>query len=277
MGSHLARRWTTASLSDVSDTPEELVGGNTNGSVLRIGDEVERTAGPWTPSVHAVLAHLERRSFPAPRPRGFTETRERVTFVSGLVVHPDNRALLDSDAALAEVFGNIRRLHDVLADFVPATDARWHTVGADPHGPAEMLCHNDLGPWNLVLSQEQWVFIDWDLLAPGRRDWELAWALMTLVPINPEYGLDTQQVGCRFRVALTSYGVPTPEWPGVMNVLLERVRRAESEIRDGAASAEQPWVTLLATGHADIWHDAVVHAEHHHKRWLSAALSGSGP
>ena len=253
------------------DKPEVLTGGNTNPAVLRFGDEVERDAGPWTPAVHDVLRHLEARGFPAPRPRGLSGGRERLTYVPGLVVHPDHWDLVTDDAALGEVFWTIRRLHTALADYEVRPDAAWRTIGADPSGPAEVLCHNDLGPWNLVLSDRDWVFIDWDLLAPGRRDWELAWALITLIPLNPEFGLSAVEVGRRLAVALGGYGVAVAEWRGVLDVLLERVRRAESEIRDGAARGEEPWLTLLATGHADVWQRAVVHAEEHHAAWLAAA------
>ena len=34
-----------------------LDGGNAGGAV-RVGDTVRRAAGPWTPAVHALLAHL---------------------------------------------------------------------------------------------------------------------------------------------------------------------------------------------------------------------------
>ncbi|MCU1600349.1 MAG: kinase [Frankiales bacterium] len=255
----------------MSDEPEVLTGGNTNPAVLRFGDEVERTAGWWTPAVHDVLRHLEAQGFPAPRSRGYAGERERVTYIPGPVVHPDHWDLLTSDPALAAVFGRIRDLHAALGPHTPAAGARWHAVGADPSEAAEMLCHNDLGPWNLVLSDEGWVFIDWDLLAPGRRDWELAWALMTLIPINPEFGLAVTDVGRRFAVALSAYGVPRSEWPGVMDVVVERVRWAESSIREGAARGDEPWVTLLATGHADVWHNAVLHAEEHHQAWLDVA------
>jgi hypothetical protein len=256
----------------VSDCPEVLTGGNTSTSVLRIGDVVERDAGPWTASVHRVLSYLADRGVAAPRPIGHTATRERLTFVPGSVVHPDHWDLLVSDEDLAEVFRCIARLHEALRDFPIPSNASWHTVGADPRGPAELLCHNDLGPWNLVRTAEGWVFIDWDLLAPGRRDWELAWALMTMIPINPEYGLSATDIGRRLGVALRAYGVPEAQWPSVVDVLLERVEHAESAIRDGAARGEDMWIRLLATGHADVWHNAKMHARAHHARWLAVAL-----
>jgi hypothetical protein len=256
----------------MSHGPEALTGGNTSTSVLRLGDVVERDAGPWTPWVHRVLLHLADRGFVAPRPLGFTASRERLTFVPGLVVHPDHWDLLVGHQALAEVFRRIAELHEALSDFAVPAAAVWQTVGADPHGPAEMLCHNDLAPWNLVRSRGEWIFIDWDLLAPGRRDWELAWALMTLLPINPEFGLSATDVGRRFAVALSAYGVPQRQWPSVMDVLLERVAHAESEIRDGAARGDAMWTRLLATGHADIWQAAKLHAQEQHANWLAVAL-----
>jgi hypothetical protein len=55
-----------------------LDGGNTGGAV-RIGDTVRRTAGAWTPAVHALLAHLESKGFPgAPRPRGLDESGREI-------------------------------------------------------------------------------------------------------------------------------------------------------------------------------------------------------
>ena len=49
-------------------TEEQLEGGNVGGAV-RVGDTVRRSAGPWTPAVHALLAHLADKGFTgAPRP-----------------------------------------------------------------------------------------------------------------------------------------------------------------------------------------------------------------
>jgi hypothetical protein len=48
-----------------------LSGGNMSSGVVRVGDTVRRPAGPWTPSVHALLTHLHDAGFDgAPRPHG---------------------------------------------------------------------------------------------------------------------------------------------------------------------------------------------------------------
>jgi hypothetical protein len=65
-------------------TEEQLDGGNTSGAV-RAGDTVRRTAGPSTPTVHSLLAHLAAKGFTgAPRAVGFDEQdREVLTFLKG--------------------------------------------------------------------------------------------------------------------------------------------------------------------------------------------------
>ena len=52
---------------------ETLPGGNTDGAV-RIGGVVHKRASPWTPTVHALLRHLENAGVDGvPRALGFDE------------------------------------------------------------------------------------------------------------------------------------------------------------------------------------------------------------
>lgn len=252
--------------------PEPLLGGNSNSSVVRIGDLVRRQAGPWTRSVHALLAHLEAAGFPAPRVRGQSGDTELLTYIEGEVVHPDHYVLIANDQSLTELFAMIRQFHELAAGFTTPAGTRWHTLGADPSGASEVLCHNDFAPWNLVWSAEGWVFIDWDLVAPGRRDWELAWSLLSLVPLLPRFQLPAQEVGHRIAVSLRAYGVPPAEWPRLMDVILERTRHSVTEIHLGAGRGEEPFVSLLAGGHADTWQEALDHVGAQGPTWLARAL-----
>jgi hypothetical protein len=61
-----------------------LDGGNAGGAV-RVGDTVRRAAGPWTPAVHALLAHLAGRGIVgSPRPLGVDDQgREVLTYLAG--------------------------------------------------------------------------------------------------------------------------------------------------------------------------------------------------
>jgi hypothetical protein len=65
----------------------ELSGGGVTAGVIRIGDTVRRSSGPWTPTIHAHLHHLEERGFlGAPRALGFDEKgREALSVVEGVV------------------------------------------------------------------------------------------------------------------------------------------------------------------------------------------------
>src|SRR4051812_24123156 len=68
-----------------------LPGGNTTGAV-RIGDVVHKRASPWTPTVHALLRHLEDAGFDAaPRALGFDDQgREMLTFLPGETIGDRN-------------------------------------------------------------------------------------------------------------------------------------------------------------------------------------------
>jgi hypothetical protein len=156
---------------------EALSGGNTHEQVVRIDGTVRRPTGPWTPGIHALLIHLEEERFAgAPRVYGIDEHgREVLDYVEGEVVHPDHRDLFGPDRALAEIANVIRHFHDAASSFIGFDRFAWSDRGSDPSGAHELLCHNDLAPWNLIRSREgRWVFIDWDLAAPGRRSWDIS-------------------------------------------------------------------------------------------------------
>jgi hypothetical protein len=61
---------------------EEMLSGGTLTAVVRLGDTVRRTANVWSPSVHALLRHLEEKGFPgAPRFLGIdSQGRENSTW-----------------------------------------------------------------------------------------------------------------------------------------------------------------------------------------------------
>ena len=253
---------------------ERLAGGNTHAEIVKIGDTVRRPTGPWTPGVHALLAHLERCGYAgAPRALGVdARGREVLTYVAGDVVWPDHVGLVESDAALAEVAAAIRAFHDAVASFPGLGDYAWSERGADPRGPTEILCHNDLAPWNLVHRRDGgWAFIDWDLAAPGRRSWDLALALLSLAPLMPDrVGTDarTRERIATFRAAYGADAFPSD----VLAVAVERCQVEADLIDCLGALGEEPYARLLDEGHAVVWHDAAGHIAAGAPAW-EAALS----
>jgi Ser/Thr protein kinase RdoA (MazF antagonist) len=168
------------------DEGERLPGGYLNGAV-RIGDTVRRTAGPWTPNVHALLDHLRRAGFNyAPRPLGIDDQgREVLEFVPGDTVgdaYPWPRWVW-SESLLAEVGKAVAELHAAVADFrVPATAVWQFADGAPQDG--EIVSHFDLAPYNVVVRDGRLAaFIDWDLARPLRAGDEVAFVAWEWVPL----------------------------------------------------------------------------------------------
>jgi len=250
---------------------EPLTGGNTSAEVVKVGSTVRRPTGPWTPSVHALLGHLERRGFDgAPRAIGIDERgREILTFVDGQVVWPDHFDLVAEDRPLAEVAALIRRYHQAVVDFPSPAGRPWSDRGGDPRGPGEVLCHNDLAPWNLVRGVAGWAFIDWDLAAPGRLAWDLAWALLSFVPLLPHSRLGLEAT--RHRIGVFREGYGAAGFPrDILAVALERCGREAQLIRDLGPRGEPPYARLLAEGHLEIWAAAETHIRRHAPHWQAA-------
>jgi hypothetical protein len=175
-----------AEVSPVNDK-HPLVGG-VMADVTRAGNTVRRTCTPAASTIHRFLHHLLEKGFTqVPRPLGFDATgREILSYVEGRAGHPPITSELASDEALVSAAQTIRAFHDASIGF----DAEgWNTDSADPSGRAEVICHNDLAPFNLVYQHRKVAaIIDWDGAAPGRRVWDIAYAVWRLVPLHrPAY------------------------------------------------------------------------------------------
>ncbi|TQL94581.1 phosphotransferase family enzyme [Actinoallomurus bryophytorum] len=190
--------------------------------VVRRGGRVLRPQGSWSASVHEYLRYLESAGFDgAPRLLGVEGDREVLTYLEGAVAadpawEPGRGARLPDHArteeALAGAARLIRRLHDVSRGFVP----REAGYRFDPHppGPAQVVSHGDLGPWNTVYRDGVPVaFIDWDAAGPVEPLVELASAAWAFVPLAPpvrlrESGFDpVPDLPARLRIFLDAYGL----------------------------------------------------------------------
>jgi len=128
---------------------QRLPGGNTGGAV-RIGDTVRRVPGRWTPTVHALLRHLEAVGFDrAPRVLGFDDQgREVLSFLPGDVVGAARPwpGWVHCGDALRQVAGWLRDYHITVASFVPPDGALWREGGT--RRPGLIVGHNDAAPYN---------------------------------------------------------------------------------------------------------------------------------
>jgi Ser/Thr protein kinase RdoA (MazF antagonist) len=110
--------------------------------------------------VHKLLADLPDGI--GPRPVALDGEWETVTWVEGSAGMRPLGADVRSDPALASVARLVRRFHDA----------------------APGMCHNDLGPWNLVFDGPEAVgLIDWDQAGPGSALSDVALAAWHFAPL----------------------------------------------------------------------------------------------
>lgn len=206
---------------------EQTLTGGVSADVTRIGETVRRAASPASRTIHQFLTELYDRGFTRlQRPLGFDDQgREILTYVEGRAGHPPITAELASDAALIDTARTIRWFHDLSVGY---GGAGWSTAAADPTGAAEVICHNDLAPFNLVYAGTAVAaIIDWDGAAPGRRVWDLGYAAWRLVPLHrPAYaeplGWPPLDRARRLRLFADAYGMSHDDRDQLLDVLAER-------------------------------------------------------
>ena len=143
-----------------------LGGGWSLDGVVRVGNTVRRPPTYATQSMRDVLVHLERVGFDAaPRWLGKDEhERDILTFVEG-ETFSDTRGLVWTAEQLAASGALLRRYHDA-------------TAGTDVAAGAEVACHGDYGPWNLIWRDGRpFCLIDFDNVHPGPRAEDVGYAL----------------------------------------------------------------------------------------------------
>jgi Phosphotransferase enzyme family len=253
-----------------TETP--LSGGNMNSGVVQVGNTVRRPAGPWTPAVHALLAHLHEAGFDgAPRPLGFdSRGREVLTFIPGTPAWPGQFHLLDGDAQLRRGARLIRDFHDAVATFTPPPDARWQALM--PADGDEIIAHHDLAPWNLVIGDRQWAFIDWDTAAPGTRLGDLAYAMHGFAPLSASPAYQRADAGRRLRLIADAYGLTEQQRLDIIPLLGRRTQAMHTFLADQAAQGNQPWTRLWQEGHADAWQADTSYITQRTDQWRQALL-----
>jgi aminoglycoside phosphotransferase (APT) family kinase protein len=240
-----------------------------SGEIVKVGSTVRRPTGPHTPTIHRLLHYLDQAGFSgSPKAHGIDgHGREVLDYLEGPVVWPDATELVSSDAAMREVAIAIRQFHAITSQFERSPQDSWSDRAADPSKEQEVICHNDIAPWNLIRTKDSWVFIDWDFAAPGRRIWDLAWTAHTLVPLWPDSGLYDSSVARRLVAFLEAYGIDSQEWTTFFEVVIERTGSMARVIRSRGALGEEPFETLLKDGHADAWQSGSDHVAVHWRQW----------
>lgn len=239
-----------------ASSKEPLTSGFHTASVVRCGDTVRRTAGPWSPAVHAWLAHLAKLGLdvgPRPLSLELATGTEVLSYVDGTVI-PGGTATpyLWSGDTLVAIARLIRRFHDASTSFSLPPGVVWQSTVAYPGG-GDVICHNDLAPWNTVFVDEQPVaFVDWDSTAPGPRLWDVVYALWHFVPFYGDPSRDPFPVdefeprAARARAFCDAYGLQ--DRSAVIDLVVERQLATFAVFEEGAKAGDPPYVLLWSMG-----------------------------
>ncbi len=239
----------------MTDSSEEKLTGGVVNTVVRIGQTVRRTTGPWTPTIHSLLDHLERAGFPySPRVRGIDEhDREVLTYIEGTPAMRPWPHVLHGEESLHTLGRMLRELTDAVQKFDPPPEAVWRTSPAGPPLPGGSIRHGDMGMWNTIWNGDRLVgLIDWDFAEPAPPLWDLAQTAWYAVPFYR--GEDGWQ-SCgftaepdhrrRFAALCDAYGA---EREAVLDALVELQATERHRVATLGAAGIAPFQDFLARG-----------------------------
>lgn len=244
---------------------QPLSGGNMT-SVARVGDTVRRDAGPWTPTIHAFMRHLLASGFSmVPRPLGLDDRgREVISLLPGEAATYPLPDFAWTDATLRAVARVLRAFHEAGAGFSPPSDAIWRWPA---HEPAEVICHNDFAPYNLMFEDERLTgVIDLDLASPGPRVLDVGYAAYRFVPLTHPANPDAPYHGAaeqtrRLEAFCTAYGDPRIGPSQVRAAAAAKLRELVAFIDREAAAGDPAQQAVLERGDIAIYERDIAHLE----------------
>jgi hypothetical protein len=235
--------------------------------VVRVGDTVRRTMYPWSASVHLLLQHLESVGFAAaPRFLGIDDKgREVLSYVEGVCGADGSAgpgfgahvwAMVAPDVGLERFARSLRQYHDAVAGFTPPADSPW-AIGSGPPSQGDVICHNDIGPWNVVWRDASPVcFIDWDYAAPGPAMDDVAYALWWSIPFASDEECltwrrfaDAPNRRHRIEVFASAYGLTSVE--SLVDAVAARQRKFRATVVEHSERGIPGAVEEVASGYLD--------------------------
>ncbi|MEK4244530.1 phosphotransferase [Psychrobacillus sp. FSL K6-2684] len=258
---------------------EEMLSGGNVSNVHRSGDTVRRDLKEDSAKIHKVLKHLENKGFScAPKFLGIDEkNREILSFIEGEAGNYPLKRYMWSDDALKEIAKMLRLFHDAVSDF--PIEENWQPIDNTPQ-PFEVLCHNDFAVYNIIFNHEKPVgIIDFDLVAPGPRLWDIAYALYTCVPLSRLWHAETyeavyydpskdaEHTKQRVKLFFESYGIEGME-KGFLEMVLLRVEGLCKTIQRKAKEGDMAFQKMIDEGHYEHYQKELEFIREHGKEWI---------
>ncbi|HYJ68262.1 MAG TPA: NUDIX domain-containing protein [Nocardioidaceae bacterium] len=221
-----------------------LTGGNVGGAV-RIGSTVRRPTGPWTPAVHALLAHLDKVGLDGvPRILGVdARGREISVFLPGRSA--DTTSEVVPDAVLVDGVRWLRRFHEAVASFRPDPSLPWRNESGRALAPGEIVCHHDPGAYNWRIEGDRVAgVVDWDMAGPGRPLDDLAFVAWNTLPLAKV--VPPPVVAARLRQMADAYGDVDPI--EILDAVDRRMTNAGDRIEAGQRAGDPGMLNLANVG-----------------------------
>ncbi|MGO4121248.1 phosphotransferase [Arthrobacter sp. YAF16] len=256
---------------EASDVELMPVGDVTEG-VVRVGGTIRRPHQPQSLAVAGYLDWLEDAGFDgSPRFLGRDEEgRDVLTFLPGQCAGPVPEAWVQSEELLASVARLLRRLHTASAGFMPATHPfppRYIPPVAVRQDPAELVCHLDVTPQNVVVRDGLAAgLVDFDLAGPSTALRDSFNTAMHWTPLRDPADVWPGWEGVdpfrRLRIFADAYGWDQDERRRVPGLGIEAASLSYERMAHNAAT--------LGGGWARMWDDGVGGLILRRRGWLEA-------
>jgi Ser/Thr protein kinase RdoA (MazF antagonist) len=235
--------------------------------ITRADDRVHRPAGPWTPTVHRLLAHLHDAGFlAAPEPIALGETLETVSFIPGHAGEYPWTADVASEAALVTSARLLRNYHDAAARFPRSDTDIWSQASRLPE---ETICHGDFAPYNCSYDGRNAVGIfDFDTAHPGPRVWDVASAVYRFAPFTTGVDEGSPVPTLDHRLARAAefcrvYDLDAAGREQLVDAMVAGIVALVTTIETRAAAGDAKFAEDLEQGHADLYRRDVEYIEAH--------------
>ncbi|WP_433674702.1 phosphotransferase [Microbacterium gorillae] len=247
----------------MADVEVPLTGGNATAGVVRVGDTVRKPVVASSSATTHFMEAMLGAGIDVPRPQGVDAAgRLILEFVPGTLADDDAPEL----GQLEEVGRLIRRIHDASLLYVPEPDAVWDAI-IPPPGSPELICHNDLTPWNLVMG-ERMVFIDWDGAGPSTRAWDLAYSAQAFAGLHAE--ADEAACAQRLRAIVDGYGPDEVLRRALPALLAIRAQAMHDMLADAHRDGRMPWARMYKEEHGAFWAAAAAWIRQREHVWQAA-------
>lgn len=232
---------------------ELMPAGDVTEGVVRVGDTIRRPHQPQSLAVAGYLDWLEDAGFDgAPRFLGRDAGgRDVLSFVPGRCAGALPETWVQSEELLASVARLVRRLHDASAGYVPQS----HPFPPRPirQDPAELVCHLDVTPQNVVVRDGVAAgLVDFDLAGPSTALKDSYNAAMHWVPLRDPAdawpGWDDLDPFRRLRIFADAYGWDREERRRLTGLAVDAAELSYERMRHNAEALGGGWARMWAEG-----------------------------